>query len=104
METTYNEFYCAIAWGNSVRNAKRPTGPCVIYNSGAVYFATNRTSVSRSNGPSVVCKNGAIDYFVDGLRSRTDGPAVIKEDGIKQYWVKGEQMSEIEFFLKYGVM
>lgn len=83
----------------------RSKGPCFVNTVGNVRFCNNNHYYqSRNGGPSGVYPTGLLEYRVHDSYHRTDGPAVITEDGIKEYWVKGEPMSAIEFFLKYGVI
>ena len=42
------------------------------------------------NGPSIIHKNGNVEWFVDGVRHRLDGPAAIRWDCKIEWWVNGQ--------------
>lgn len=85
----------------SARVPSRATGPCRVYVSGLVTFGIKTAQLLRSKR---IYPDGRVDYLVNHKLSRTDGPARINADGSKSYWVNNEQLTPVNFFLKYNVL
>ncbi len=80
----------------------REDGPAIAGNDYTIWYINGLCH--RLDGPAFIEKNGSIEYWVNGLRHRIDGPAVIYADGSVSYWIKGEKYTELEFFMRTGIV
>jgi hypothetical protein len=58
----------------------------------------------RIGGPAYIGFTGTQIYFEHDKRHRIGGPAYIGADGTKEYWIDGNEVTELEHDLLYGIM
>lgn len=94
-----------IYWGDDWFLPHRAFGPAYISVAGTIHYVEgNDRELSRKVGPAVIYSTGQVAFRNTQGRHRTDGPAYISEGGRKEYWINGQKLSELEYFLKYGVV
>lgn len=49
------------------------------------------SKLGRSNGPTIVYEDGAVEWLLGGKLHRTDGPALIHTDGTQEWWQNDKQ-------------
>jgi len=75
----------------------------VEYGDGDKFWYLNGNA-HREEGPAAIRANGSKYWITNGKYHRLDGAAIDLLDGYKEWYVDGNQVTELQCKLLYGVM